>query len=301
MAASSACTEASALPSAPAARVDTTPPSPTPPSPRAVSDPRPTREAWTRRLTLEHAAYRSAGPSAIVHAPVDFDPQAPLHLVVFLHGYSGCAWVLFESGETRCAAGVPAEPGWGLGAVHDEAGTNSLFVVLQLAWRRREGSPGALGREGQFASLLNELLAAVEPELGAARRAADVASVTLLAHSAAFETSIALLRRGGVEIRNLVLLDSLYSGVPVFLEWAADDGFQRTLVSFHTGGTTGRRAQELAGSARRRGIDLVYDPTEGVAAAAEHRIVVIPTRAPHRRVPERHIGETLLALGLPRR
>ena len=52
----------------------------------------PARAQWTESVTVKHAAYGVAGaPSALVHAPAGFDASRPLHLVVFLHGYIGCA------------------------------------------------------------------------------------------------------------------------------------------------------------------------------------------------------------------
>lgn len=264
---------------------------------------------WTRRLDVAHGAYDHRGaPDAIAHAPPGFDPRAPLHVVVFLHGYRGCAEVLAsDAPDARCRPGDPPRPGWALAARHDEAGTNTLFVIAQLALWARDGSPGRFAREGAFRVFLDEVLAALEPELGRRVATADLASLTLLAHSAAFETSLAILRSGGVQdrLRHLVLFDALYSGGPAFLAWvvAASEAEPRTLVSFHGGrGTTYERNRDLARRARRA---LGERAATGADATVEHardrRLVVVRSAAPHAEIPARHIAETLRALGLPAR
>lgn len=275
----------------------------------ARAQPRATSEGWTRRLDLAHGAFDQRGaPDAIVHAPPGFDPRAPLHLVLFLHGYRGCAEVLFsDAPDARCRAGDPPQRGWALGARHDEAGTRTLFAVVQLAMWRRDGSPGRFGREGFFRAFVDDLLGALEAELGARRRVADLASITLLAHSAAFESTLAILRAGRIEdrLRHVVLFDALYSGGPAFLAWAAAGSREspRTLVSWYGGrGTTAERSRDLARRARRAlGARAAVGDDARVEQARDHAVLVLRTAAPHGEIPARHLAETLRALGLPRR
>lgn len=269
----------------------------------------PSSAQWTRRLDLASAPFDHQGaPDAIVHAPAGFDPTAPLHLVLFLHGYRGCAEVLAEEGDAvRCRPGDPPRPGWGLMARHDEAGTNTLFVVVQLALWARDGSPGRFARQGRVRAFLDELLAAIQPELGARRRVRDLASITLLAHSAAFETSIAIVRAGGIDdrLRHIVLFDALYSGGPVFLAWAAagTPTSPRTLLSFHGGrGTTTERNRDLARRARRAlGPRASTASTARLDDARDHALVILETATPHAAIPAHHLAETLRALALPPR
>jgi hypothetical protein len=265
--------------------------------------PAPAEAQWTRRLDLASGAYvRGDAPEAIAHAPPGFDPRAPLHLVVFLHGYRGCAEVLAGEGPTRCRPGDPPRPGWDLLARHDDAGTATLFVIAQLAFMEREGDPGRFARPGGFRAFVDEVLAALGTELGARRALEDLASLTVLAHSAAFEATLAILRSGGVEsrLRHVVLFDALYSGGPAFLAWAvASPG--RRLVSIHGGrGTTTLRTRDLARRARRAiGDRAAVDA--GLGAARDHVVTILRSDAPHGEIPARHLAETLRALELPQR
>src|SRR4051794_26177389 len=139
----------------------------------------------SRASVLKTAAFRTPGaPSVIVHAPPGWNPRPPLHLVVFLHGYNGCVNVLMAEGPSQCKPGAPMRDGWDLGPQHDAAGTNSLFVVPQLAFAQRNGDPGAFAAVGGFRAFLEELLRdGLGKQLGGPRRFKDIASLTLVAHS----------------------------------------------------------------------------------------------------------------------
>jgi hypothetical protein len=256
---------------------------------------------WTRRLDLVHGAFdQHRAPDAIVHAPPGFDPRGPLHLVVFLHGFRGCAEVLASSAPAvPCRPGDPPHRGWGLIDRHDEAGTPTLLLIAQLAFFRRDGSPGRWARPGAFRAFLDEALASLEPELGRRRTVDDLASLTILAHSAAFETSLWLIRVGGVEIRNLVLFDALYAGGRAFLAWVLGEPGRR-LISIHGAhGATADRNRDLARLARAALAERAAAVGTRISDAREHAVTIVQTDAPHGEVPARHLAEVLRVLFAP--
>jgi pimeloyl-ACP methyl ester carboxylesterase len=271
-----------------------------PPAPAEPAAPTP-RGPWDAELTLDNAAFSAPrAPSVLVHAPPAFDPSRPLRVVVFLHGWNGCARVLMRSGPTPCRDGDRAYEGWGLAERFDAADTDALFVVVQLAFVEPNGSPGRFVEDGRFAAFIDEMLAALAPRLGQTR----IESITLAAHSAGFEAALAVLAHGRVEVHRIVLFDALYRGVFPFTAWANRDD-ERRLVSLYTG--SGRTAQQnamLASHARRVlgaaaiAQDLDRPLPEQVAA---FRVVVARTRAPHGAVPARHLAELLAPLGLAAR
>lgn len=269
-------------------------------APEEAVQPRGRRGPWTEELTLENAPHpRIAGaPSAIVHAPPSFDPARPLRLVIFLHGWSGCARVLMRQGEVPCRDGERPREGWGLDARFDASGSDALFVVLQLAFMERSGDAGRLTEPGRFRALTGEILAALaEPLAGNT----EIDSITLLAHSAGFESALAVLRHEGDRVRNVVLFDALYRGVEPFADWAAG-GPDRRLVSLYTGtARTARLNRLLADAARARvgRANVAQDLDRPLAELVrQHRVVIARSPAPHGGVPARHIPELLAPLGL---
>jgi pimeloyl-ACP methyl ester carboxylesterase len=269
----------------------------------------PPGRSFTRAVQTRTAAYRLEGaPTAVVHAPPGFAPRAPLHLIVFLHGYRGCAQVLAGRGSVRCRPGDAEQPGWDLIGHHDAAGTNTLLIIPQLAFMKRSGRPGCFARPGCFRDFVQELLSdTLADELGGARDMHDVASITLVAHSAGYETVLAILEHGGVSalVKAVVLMDALYAGGDRYARWLLRDARDARLISLHIGrGTPARESKLLlrrVGRALGRGGALEVEVEEVATAIGRGRLIVARARGPHRSVPANHLAEMMRALGLPRR
>lgn len=273
-----------------------------------VLGPRPAQAdpgAWTSSLTLTHAAFDvpDAIPDAVVHVPEGFDAGTPLHIVVLLHGWSCCAASFV--GSAPCSPADPASRGWGVARFHDRAGTNSVLVAPQLALLARDSSPGRFAEPGFFRAWLAEVLAGPLAErLGARRGPDDVGSVTLVAHSAGYQTALAILEHGEVPIASVVLLDALYSGTERFAGWLAA-GTGRKVVSVHTRlRSTARQSALLARLVRarlgRRAVAVA--PIAALASSLPtHAAVIAETPFGHGEVPARHLAEILAGLGLPAR
>lgn len=240
--------------------------------------------AALRRLALSElpASHRrpAAAPAAVVTGPSD-----GTH-VVFLHGWRGCAAILAGSGPLPCFAEAEAEPGWGLGAQVRASGYLWTLVVPQLAFRRRDSSPGRFAREGYATRFLD----GVDSELSRN----DVGPLVLAVHSAGFATALAWLRHGGsaaTRVRAVILFDALYSGTQAFADWAlADEG--RVLISYHgRGGDPVRQNVRLRRLLSRGGLVV------GDALTDDARAFVVRTRVPHADIPARHFAEALDRVG----
>ena len=262
-------------------------------------------------VQLEHAAFHAPGvPSAIVHAPPGFDPRAPLSLVVFLHGFSCCVPALMSQEPVPCRAGDVPHEGWELGRIHDAAHTNTLLIVPQLALMKRDGNPGAFGREGGFRAFLEELLAGpLAAQLGGPRTLRDVSSIDLVAHSGGYHALLAILEHGGLPSRVLhgvVLLDALYGETPRFAAFVAQhasEGLHFVSIALPNG-TTAHENQALARTLRARlGASAVTSVNaSGIAdAVATHPIVIADGSPPHRLMPATHLADVLRALHAPAR
>ena len=270
-------------------------------------------EGFTISATLRNAAYHLPdAPDVMVHAPADFDPRAKLDLVVYLHGYSGCLGVLMGDGPSRCRPSDPPQTGWNLGARHDDAKTNTLLIVPQLAFMKQSGRPGAFRKPGVFRAFLTELLGeTLVPQLGGPRTLADVASLTLVAHSAGYETALAVLEHGEVAqwVHALVLLDALYGEEERYerfiLAHAGKGSGRLRVVALHLGyGAT--QANDLR---LHRRLLRVFGPRQVAwvepatleASLATHALVIGTGVGPHRQVPEHHLAQILRALAVPLR
>ncbi len=234
-------------------------------------------------------------PQILVQSPRTASPR--IDVVIHLHGYEGCVEVLAARGPARCRAGARMSDGWDLLGAHAQSAAPSWLVLPQLAFDTRDGSPGRLVRPGAARRLIEDVLGRVAAERGVAVPA--IGSVTLTAHSAGFEATIAVVRHGGLGplLRHVVLFDALYSGVPVLGAWAASDP-AHTLVAFHTAsGTPAVRSRELAARYRRRlGARLREGDTITEADIEPGRVVLVRARTGHRGVPHRYLAPTLSRL-----
>jgi len=239
-------------------------------------------------------------PAAVVHAPAGVGPRP--WVVVFLHGWNGCARALVRTGSVPCVPGdgESAIPGWGLGEVHDAAGLDTVLVVPQLAWRARETGAGRFRRPGFGAAFLDRVLG---ESLGASLD--ELPGVSLLAHSAGYETAEALLTEGpAARVRDLVLFDAFYGRARSFEAWVVGDPARRLLSYYASDGSPWVNGRRLHRRLRRRlGRDAVgwrrrapVAPTDLV----DHRYLLARAPDRHADVPAARMVEALRALaGVP--
>ncbi|MEM7608050.1 MAG: hypothetical protein AAF411_22070, partial [Myxococcota bacterium] len=183
---------------------------------------------------LEPSHRRPSGaPAAVAYLPPDFDRSAPYTLVVFLHGWRGCARQLMYPGEIGCTDGDAPRAGWALGETL--GGDQRVVLTPQLAFRRRTGAPGRFRAGPYVESFLRGALEELE--------LAPPAKLALMAHSAGYETALRWIG-SRLSIDAVLLMDALYGGTPRFADWVMSDDTRR-LVSLTTGGSTGVQQRRL--------------------------------------------------------
>ncbi len=261
-------------------------------TPRAKTD----RPAVTEELTLTLGSHPvpDGAPNMIAHLPEGFDASGPLHVVMFLHGWQGCARVLALSGRTRCRRRDRQKTGWGLIEHHDAAGLATVFLVPQLLYKERDGSPGRFYENGFARDQVAETLTALELD------PAQLQSVTLVSHSAGYETAVTILNQGEIPVRAVVLLDSLYGSRPVFERWFERDERHRIVSIFTGNGGTARENRSLARAFPSHRVDLETSEDELPIAVRNHRLVVAHSPHSHGSIPRRHLAGAIARLPIPR-
>jgi hypothetical protein len=172
---------------------------------------------------LRSGAFPGAGhPDVAVHVPSGFDATRRPGLVLYLHGWRGCAAAAFSSDEGACEDAGP--PGADLAAQVDAAGVNALFVALETRFDQPTGEPGQLAMPGVGRDLLRELLSEhLADSLGCAIPVEAIDRIALIAHSGGYQAAAGLLALGDLpHVAEVVLLDALYGGRDVFIRWIRD-------------------------------------------------------------------------------
>ncbi|MFT5355439.1 MAG: pimeloyl-ACP methyl ester carboxylesterase [Polyangiales bacterium] len=228
------------------------------PAAAAVVAPSP---AFIDVITVDEPSHSlpEGAPAALARFPAAFERSEPYDLVVFLHGWSGCINVLMRDDEQACVEGDTVRQAWNLGETL--GAPQRVLLMPQLAFQRRDGDAGLFEDPEYTRDWLAHVL--VELSLDAPR------NTVLMPHSAGFETALAWAQ-SGVPIDAIFLMDALYAKAPDFFAWASADE-ERVLVTFYTGGSTGRQSRRLARMAEREGVDS--------------RVRRVHTRARHAEVP----------------
>lgn len=254
-------------------------------------------------------AVPSGVANVVAHVPAGKDARAPIHLVLYFHGAVQCAAQIAQLGDVECRRGSPRFPGYGFDVRHDAAGTDSVFVIPQFAYFGG-GSPGRMGERGYFRRFLRELLAeTLAPGLGGPRSLEDVATITLIGHSAGFAPIVAILDSAepdiDAKIANVVNLDGLYAGGgPAYTRWllrGSPSERRRFVYVQSTWGDGAGAGAAIARSVRDR-LRVAVDPTEPLSVALRDASVVV-TRSDidHYWMPLIVVTKLLEALGLPKR
>lgn len=227
-------------------------------------------------LHLDHASHPvpRGAPTTVAYIP-RADVRGEPRVVVVLHGWTCCAATMIADRAERCAGRVRIA--WGLGARTDESETPTLLLVPQLSLGERDGRAGRFTERGFFAAWLRAALDALDAQRPGTAARWQHAPVALVAHSAGYETALAVVRdpSSATRVRFVALLDALYGGAPTLVRWLADDPTHR-LVSVHTAAprTRDENARLAALTTRTLG-----------PAALGTRVRITPTRAAHGALP----------------
>lgn len=210
--------------------------------------------AGTYLLRLDAGAFppSTEHPSALVVVPPGFDPTPPLAVVVYIHGFNNCVENIVRTKGQSCdpKRGTPVRSAFSLAEQLQVSGRNAILLCPEVAFDQSSADPGNLGKAGGFQSLLGEALRGLPAPLGQLTLR-EVGDVVLASHSGGYQVAGAIAARGGIPIREVYLLDSLYGSTTEFDGWVtADPG-------------------SFSGAAPRRRFADVYTETGGTLARSQ--------------------------------
>lgn len=258
----------------------------------AADAPEPSVDLALRLDAVSHPLPDRA-PSVVVHAPPGL-PREGAPVVVYLHGWEGCAAAIAGSGQVPCAPGLPARSGWGIAERFDASRVAGLLVVPQLAFDARSSSAGALSDVGFAVRWWSEVVGALRERAGVGR----TGRVVGVAHSGGYRSLQALLAAGLDGLDTAVFLDGLYGGGDQVADWVTAAPGRRAVSVYTDNASTTAQSLLLARlAAERLGAGAVaVDPPDLAVAARDHAVVVARTEVPHGAVPAATLAELVGAL-----
>jgi hypothetical protein len=200
-------------------------------------------------LRLQSAAFPELrAPGALVYVPAGIDRARPLDVVVFFHGWNGCAAAVASPVAIPCRAQGPRRGALDLVGQMRASGRAAVLVIPQLAMERPSGDAGRFRRPEHFRIFLQEVLDGVAPQVGA-RSVDALGRVIIAAHSGGYEAALLVLKHGGVTVDQLSFFDAFYGGTYQVAGWLQqsleDPSLGRRFVSVYGGSGAGAGSRAM--------------------------------------------------------
>jgi hypothetical protein len=217
---------------------------------------------------LEHAPFPAQGApyrddTVIVFVPAHFrfDDEEGVPVLVHFHGHNTTGDRAMRAHELREQL--------------SDSRQNAVLVVPQLAVLAADSSCGKLESPGGLERLLSEAVGVCARDAGitlgdsAFPADAPLGTVCVSAHSGGYHAAAAVLRGGGVDIREVYLFDALYAETETVRDWVLERRgeplhHRHKLVSYFTeGGATEANSVLLRAQLERAGVLCEHETREG--------------------------------------
>ena len=147
------------------------------------------------------------------------------------------------------------------------SGRNAVLVLPESAKNSPDSYGGKLEQKDVFKNLLDDVLDELKKEKIIGKRT-GAGNIVLAGHSGAFRVMAHILQNGGVEIKQTILFDGLYSQVDKFSNWIQADRSHR-FINLYTnkGGGTDEVSEKMMQGLRERNIPFINPGEKEVNAA----------------------------------
>ena len=166
---------------------------------------------------------------------------------------------------------------------------NAILVLPETAKNAPDSYAGKLEQKNIFNLLLHDVLAKLKTEKAIHRKTA-LGNVVLAGHSGAFRVMAYIVQQGGVEVKQIILFDGLYSQVDKFSKWIQLDETHH-FINLYTnkGGGTDIVSAEMMQVLRDRNIRFVNPEETGLNASLlqANKIIFIHSGKEHNDVINR--------------
>lgn len=166
---------------------------------------------------------------------------------------------------------------------------NAVLVLPESAKNSPDSYGGKLERKDVFKNLLRDVLDKLKKEKVIGKKA-TAGHIVLAGHSGAFRVMAHILQNGGVEVKQTVLFDGLYSQLDKYIQWIQADASHR-FINLYTnkGGGTDEVSASMMKLLREKNIPFINPSEKEVDAALlkANRVIFIHSLKEHNDVMNR--------------
>lgn len=166
---------------------------------------------------------------------------------------------------------------------------NAVLILPETTKDAPDSYGGKLEQQDVFKLLLNDVLDKLKKEKAVGRRT-TAGNVVLAGHSGAFRVMAHILQNGGVEVKEVILFDGLYSQVDKFTSWIQADSLHRFIDLYtNKGGGTDEVSAGMMKLFREKNIRFINPEEKDVdnAHLKENTVIFIHSLKEHNDVISR--------------
>jgi predicted esterase len=143
---------------------------------------------------------------------------------------------------------------------------NAVLVIPETAKNSPDSYGGKLEKKDVFKNLVQDVINKLKKEKAIAKRA-EAGNIILAGHSGAFRIMAYILQNGGVEVKQIILFDGLYSQVDKYTSWIQADPSHRFLhIYTNKGGGTDAVSAEMMKGLHEKNIAFINPEEKDVDA-----------------------------------
>jgi hypothetical protein len=143
---------------------------------------------------------------------------------------------------------------------------NAILVLPETTKNAPDSYGGKLEQKNMFKQLLQDVLDELKKQKITGKRT-EAGNVVLAGHSGAFRVMAYILQNGGIEVKEIILFDGLYSQVDKFSNWIQADRSHRFMNMYtNKGGGTDEVSMEMMQLLRDKNIYFINPEEKEVNA-----------------------------------
>jgi hypothetical protein len=133
---------------------------------------------------------------------------------------------------------------------------NAILVLAETAKDAPDSYGGKLEQKDMFRSLVNDVLNKLRSEKLIVKKS-GAGNITLAGHSGAYRVMAYIIQNGGMEIKQAILFDALYSEVDKYSNWLLADPSHKFINIYTDNGGTYKLSVSMAQELRGKNIPLI--------------------------------------------
>lgn len=169
------------------------------------------------------------------------------------------------------------------------SGRNAVLVIPETAKNSPDSYGGKLEKKDIFKNLVGDVMDKLKKEKAIDKKA-DAGNIVLAGHSGAFRVMAHILQNGGMEVKQVLLFDGLYSQVDKYTAWIqADDAHRFLHIYTNRGGGTDEVSAQMMKGLSEKNIPFINPEEKNLNAGMlkTNRVIFVHSLKEHNDVINR--------------